>query len=90
MTIPITIQEIGAFFRALGEQMIKEDDVCAGAILGTQSSREAIVKNMTNRFGYHEFEVDKVLAYEIVKAAQNGGACLIAEWFNAFGEITLP
>lgn len=86
----ITTQDIGAFFRALGEQMIEEDGVSVGAVLGTAESRKAMPKRMTERKGHHQFKVEPDVAGPVIEAfASDPGECF-REWLYAFGDITIP
>ena len=82
----VTTSEIGAFFRALGTQMIEQDGVCAAALLDEDASREAIVNDMTQD---DDFSGDEELAEAIVTAASAGGSERIGAWINAFGDIDL-
>ncbi len=80
----ITTDEVGEFLIALGEQMLKEEGVCAGAILDTPSSGAEVVKRMTDR------GVDQMVADRMVKAAAESRGDLILEWIGSFGDIELP
>lgn len=86
----ITTQDIGAFFRALGEQMIHEGDVCAGAVMDTPSSRKEIIERMTNRKRDGDYTASSKVAASIVKSVSDGGTEVIGELYGAFGEYELP
>lgn len=47
----VSVKAIGCFFRALGETMIEQDDVCAGAIL--DDSRDDLMRRMTERIEFN-------------------------------------
>lgn len=82
----VTTQDIGLFFAALGQQMIVEAGVSAGAVIANARSRSDIVARMSIG-GLNGYYAEKRVATALVRAAANSHCACIASWLSAFGEI---